>query len=95
MKHYVEFLNEKIQNKYESVADALKAKNYGIFINDNNEYCTVYRYYDNNKLHFKVYFKKGFNDNQNAKREAIITTSEKKVLKILNSENFILTDENN
>ena len=73
---------------YTSVGQSLKAKNFGTFINTNGEYCTVSRFYINNKLKFQVIFSKDLS--QIATRPAINSVSEKKILNLLNSEGFKL-----
>ena len=74
---------------YTSIGQALGCKNYAVFINDNGQYCNISRYYIKNTLYFNVIFSKGLCDI--ATRNAIKTTSERKILKLLNSENFKLT----
>ena len=73
---------------YNTLAEALKAKNNGLFINSNGEYCNVSRFYIKNTLRFQVTFNNNFTDI--ATRPAINSTSEKRILKLLNSENFKL-----
>lgn len=73
---------------YNTLAEALKAKNNGLFVNSNGEYCNVSRFYIKNTLRFQVTFNKNFTDI--ATRPAINSTSEKRILKLLNSENFKL-----
>ena len=73
---------------YNTLTEALKSKNNGLFVNSNGEYCNVSRFYINNTLRFQVIFNKNFTDI--ATRLAINSTSEKRILKLLNSENFKL-----
>lgn len=73
---------------YTSVGQALKAKNFGTFINTNGEYCTISRFYVKNTLKYQVVFSKNFS--QIAARPAINSVSEKKILKLLNTEKFQL-----
>jgi hypothetical protein len=75
---------------YTSVGQALKAKNFGTFINTNGEYCVVSRFYIKNNLKYQVVFSKGF---ETATRPAINSVSEKKILKLLNTEKFILINQ--
>jgi hypothetical protein len=77
-----------MENNYQTLSEVLKAKNNGLFLNSNGEYCNVNRYYINNTLKFQVIFNKNFTDI--ATRPAINSTSEKRILKLLNSENFKL-----
>ena len=73
---------------YTSVGQALKAGNFGTFINTNGEYCVVSRFYIKNNLKYQVIFAKGLNEI--ATRPAINSVSEKKILNLLNSESFKL-----
>lgn len=82
---------ENLTTEYKTLGQALKAKSYGVFKNDKDEYCNVRYYYVANKKKFQIIFSKG-GLNDIVTRFAINTTSEKKVLKVLNSENFILVD---
>jgi hypothetical protein len=82
---------EIINTKYKSLGEALKCKNYGVFVNSDGEYCTVGSYYIKNNNKFEIIFSKGLNGGI-ATRPAIKSTSEKKILKVLNYENFILVD---
>lgn len=77
-----------MENNYQTLSEALKCKNFGVFVNSNDEYCNVNRYYINNTLRYQVIFNKNFTDI--ATRPAINSTSEKRILKLLNSENFKL-----
>lgn len=72
----------------ETLGILLKGKNYGIFKNAKGEYCQISRYYIGNKQNFQIIFSKGIGDI--AAREAISTTSEKKVLKLIKDERFVL-----
>lgn len=76
---------------YQTLGEALKAKSYGVFVNTDGEYCTVSSYYIGNKRKFQIIFSK-LGNNETATRFAINSTSEKKVLKVLNSEKFVLVD---
>ena len=77
-----------MENK--TLGQLLKGKTSGIFVNDKDEYCYVSSYYTGNKRKFQIIFSKGLNDL--VTKPAINTTSEKKVLKFLSSENFVLVD---
>jgi hypothetical protein len=81
---------ETINTEYKTLSQALKCKSYGVFVNTDGEYCTVGSYYIGNKRKFQIIFSKGLNDI--ATKPAINTTSEKRVLKFLSSENFALVD---
>jgi len=67
----------------------LFGKRYGVFKNNENEYCQVSRFYENNKEKFCVIFSDG-KIGSIAKKGAIHTTSEKKVLKTLKEGYFNL-----
>ena len=82
---------ETINTEYKTLSQALKCKSYGVFVNADGEYCTVGSYYIKNDKKFEIIFSKGLNGGL-ATRPAIKSTSEKKILKVLNSENFILVD---
>jgi hypothetical protein len=69
----------------------LKGKNGGTFKNPEGKYCRVLRYYGKNKEKFEIIFAKNWNET--AWRYAIQSTSEKKVVKFLTGEGFILTEE--
>ena len=71
-----------------TLGQILLGKNNGTLINDKGEYIYVIRYYYKNTLKFQVIFSKNLGDI--ATRPAINTTSEKKVLKLINTENFKL-----
>ena len=75
-----------MENK--TLGQVLECKSYGVFINDKGEYCTVSSYYIKNNKRIQVTFSKGIGTI--ATRPAITTTSEKKVLKLLSYENFVL-----
>lgn len=77
-----------MENNYQTLGQALKSSNYGIFVNSNGEYCNVTRYYVKNTLKIQVVFNKG--GIGLVTRNAINSTSEKKIVKFLNSENFKL-----
>ncbi len=72
----------------ETLGTILKGKNYGVFKNDKGEYCQVSRFYVRNNQKFQVIFSKSFSDL--ATRNAINSTSEKRILKLLKTENFVL-----
>lgn len=71
-----------------TLGQILLAKNTGVFVNDKGEFIYVVRYYQKNTLKFEVIFSKNLYDI--ATRPAINTISEKKVLKLINTENFKL-----
>jgi hypothetical protein len=71
-----------------TLGQILLGKNNGTLINDKGEYIYVIRYYYKNALKYQVIFSKGLGDI--ATRPAINTTVEKKVLKLINTENFKL-----
>lgn len=72
-------------------SDVLKGfNNQGNFINNNSEYCQLSYYYEKDKKMYKIYFMQP--NIEIATRPAITTTSLKKVVKLLESENFKLTD---
>lgn len=68
----------------------LKGNNSGVFKNNNGEYCQIIRYYVGNNKKFQIIFSKSLTDI--AKRNAIITTSEKRVLNLIKKEEFILEE---
>lgn len=67
----------------------LQGKNCGKFKNDKNEQCTISRFFINNKLKYQIVFPSNV-VGEPSKRPAINTTSEKKILKLLQEENFQL-----
>lgn len=71
----------------------LLGKNSGVFKNDKGEYCHVSMYYIRNTQQFKIIFSKDIVGGEIATSPAINTTSEKKVLKLLTTENFTLVTE--
>lgn len=73
----------------ETLGILLKGKNIGIFKNTNGEYCQISRYYIGNNQKFQVIFSKG-GLGDIATRGAINTTSEKKILKLIKEEGFLL-----
>jgi hypothetical protein len=75
----------------QTLGQILKGKNNGIFVNPNGEYINVTRYYYKNTLKFNVIFSKNIYDI--ATRPAMNTSVEKKVLKLLSTENFELINE--
>lgn len=75
----------------QTLGQILKGKNNGIFVNPNGEYINVTRYYVNNTLKFQIIFSKNIYDV--ATKPGINTTSEKKVLKLLNTENYELVNQ--
>lgn len=72
-----------------TLGQILLGKNYGIFKNNKDEQCTVSRFYVNNKLKYQLVFPSNV-IGEPSKRPAINTTSEKKILKLLQEENFSL-----
>jgi hypothetical protein len=66
----------------ESLGMLLFGKRYGVFKNNENEYCQVSRFYENNKEKFSIIFSDG-KIGSFAKKPAIHTTVQKKVIKIL------------
>jgi len=81
---------ENLTTEYKTLGQALKGRTYGVFTNDKYEHCNVSYYYVGGKKKFQIIFSKGLNDI--ATKPAINSTSEKRVLKFLNSENFVLVD---
>ena len=75
----------------QTLGQILKGKNNGIFVNPNGGYINVTRYYYKNTLKFNVIFSKNIYDT--ATRPAMNTTVEKKVLKLLNTENYELVNQ--
>jgi len=71
-----------------TLGQLLQGKSFGTFINTNGEHCVVSRYYIGNKLKFQVIFRE--NLHSLATRPAINSTSEKRIVKLLTSENFKL-----
>jgi hypothetical protein len=71
----------------ESLSIKLKCKNSGLFKNKLGDYCEISSYYIKNTRYFMVIFAK---PGEIAKRFAIKTTSEKKVLKLIETEGFEL-----
>ena len=76
--------------EYISLSQALKARTDGLFLNDKGEYCRVNSYCYNNKRKIQVIFSKNVCDI--SARPALNSTSEKRVLKFLNSEKFVLVN---
>jgi len=72
------------QNK--TLGQLMKSRSHAVFTNDKGEFINVGRYYQKNTLKFMVIFSKGLGDI--ATRLAIHTTSEKRVLKLINEEGF-------
>lgn len=72
----------------ETLGKILGGKNYGLFRNSAGEYCQISRWYERNTLRIKVVFSKDMNTL--ATRYAINTISEKKVLKLIKDEGFVL-----
>jgi hypothetical protein len=68
-----------------TLAQHLKTLNYGIFINDKNQYCKVTTWYDKSTFKIQVTFQK---NNEPAYDFALNTTSIKKVEKLLNEKKF-------
>jgi hypothetical protein len=71
-----------------TLGQLLRGKSSGKFVNNNGKYCTVLRYYIGNKQKFQVIFSE--NLYSLATRAAINSTSEKKIIKLLTTENFML-----
>jgi hypothetical protein len=71
-----------------TLGQILLGKSNGLFVNDNGEYIYVVRYYYNNKLKYQVIFSKSLTEM--ARKPALNTTVEKKVLKLINDENYQL-----
>jgi hypothetical protein len=72
----------------QTLGQVLRGRNEGVFVNDKGEFINVIRFYQKNTLKFQVIFSKGLGDV--ATRPAINTVSEKRVLKLINTENFQL-----
>ena len=66
----------------------LQGKSFGKFVNTDGEHCVVSRYYTGNKLKFQVIFSE--NLYSLATRPAINSVSEKRIVKLLTTENFKL-----
>ena len=86
LKPYENFYENDLPRKY--TFGPLQGKDYGVFVNDKGEFINVIRFYQKNTLKFQVIFSKGLGDV--ATRPAINTVSEKRVLKLINTENFQL-----
>lgn len=71
-----------------TLGQILQGKNMGLFISKEGEYCRIHKNYVGNTQHFSVIFSK--TDGEIATRYAIKTTSEKKILKLINDEQFEL-----
>ena len=71
-----------------TLGQILLSKSNGLLVNDKGEYIYVVRYYYNNKLKYHVIFSKGLGEM--ARKPALNTTVEKKVLKLINDENYQL-----
>jgi hypothetical protein len=71
-----------------TLGQILLSKSNGLFVNDKGEYIYVVRYYNNNKLKYQVIFSKSLTEM--ARKPALNTTVEKKVLKLINDENYQL-----
>ena len=72
----------------QTLGQVLRGRNEGVFVNDKGEFINVFRYYQKNTLKFQVIFSKGLG--YVATRPAINAVSEKRVLKLINTENFKL-----
>jgi hypothetical protein len=72
----------------QTLGQILLGKNNGLLVNDKGEYIYVIRYYNKNALKYQVIFSKGLTEM--ARKPALNTTVEKKVLKLINDENFKL-----
>jgi len=68
-----------------TLSQHLKALNFGKFVNDKNEYCKVSTWYDKSTFKMQIVFQ---NEMEPATENAILTTSIKKVEKVLNERNF-------
>ena len=66
----------------------LGGRNFGVFKNREGEFCRISRYYVKNTCKYQVIFQKDVGDL--ATRYAINTSSEKKVLKLIEEEGFQL-----
>ena len=71
-----------------TLGQILLSKSNGLLVNDKGEYIYVIRYYNNNKLKYQVIFSKSLTEM--ARKPALNTTVEKKVLKLINDENYQL-----
>ena len=71
-----------------TLGQILLSKSNGLLVNDKGEYIYVVRYYNNNKLKYQVIFSKSLTEM--ARKPALNTTVEKKVLKLINDENYQL-----
>ncbi len=76
-----------MENKI-TLGQLLMAKSFGNFVNDKGEYCHVSRFYIKNTEKFQVVFSKGITEV--ATRPAINSVSEKRIVKLLTTENFKL-----
>lgn len=76
-----------MENKI-TLGQLLNGKSFGKFINTNGEHCIVSRHYTGNKLKFQVIFSE--NLYSLATRPAINSVSEKRIVKLLTTENFKL-----
>jgi hypothetical protein len=72
----------------QTLGQILLGKSNGLLVNDKGEYIYVIRYYNKNALKYQVIFSKGLTEM--ARKPALNTTVEKKVLKLINDENFKL-----
>lgn len=66
----------------------LRGRSFGVFKNREGEFCRISRYYIKNTCRYQVTFQENVGDL--ATRYAINTTSEKKVLKLIEEEGFEL-----
>jgi hypothetical protein len=71
-----------------TLGQILLGKNNGTLINDKGEYIYVIRYYNKNALKYQVIFSKS--STEMARKPPLNTTVEKKVLKLINDENYQL-----
>jgi|LakMenE18May11ns_1017448.scaffolds.fasta_scaffold9639998_3 uncharacterized SAM-binding protein YcdF (DUF218 family) len=71
-----------------TLGQILLGKSNGTLINDKGEYIYVIRYYYKNAFKYLVIFSKGLTEM--ARKPALNTTIEKKVLKLINDENYQL-----
>jgi hypothetical protein len=71
-----------------TLGQILLGKNNGTLINDKGEYIYVIRYYYKTAFKYQVFFSKSLTEM--ARKPALNTTVEKKVLKLINDENYQL-----
>lgn len=71
---------------YQTLGLALRSLSHGKFVSPTGEHCQISTYYERNTKKIKVYFEQ---PDGKVTRYAISTTSDKKVLDLLNNGNFI------